>query len=110
MSIFTSNKQPREEAAAFVLVKFWPSDGVWNASAMDIPVSVFGTTFEEARNNFEDALLAHFETLADVGQLKPTLQLLQRIASDRGVFDRLEPRETFAKFPIANETLELCHQ
>jgi predicted RNase H-like HicB family nuclease len=103
-------KSPESPGGTFVLVKFWPEDGVWNASAMDIPVAVFGETFEEAQHNFEDALTAHFETLADAGQLKSALVSLRKIAGDREMFDRIQPRVTFQKFPVAEETLELCHQ
>lgn len=109
MNLFGFKKQPRS-AAIFVLVRFWPEDGVWNASAMDIPVAVFGSSFEDARKNFEEAFEAHLEVLAETKRLKKTLQKLERAAQDRGAYDRIQPGEMFEKFPIADETWELCHQ
>jgi predicted RNase H-like HicB family nuclease len=104
-----SRKKQSPSLSIFVLVRFWPEDGVWNASAMDIPVVVCGNSFEDAQNNFEQALMAHFETLADVNQVKKTINRLTKAAKDRGFYDRIRPRETFEKFPVRLDSLELCH-
>jgi len=94
----------------FVLVRFRHEDGVWNASALDIPVAVFGGTFEEAESNFEEALKAHFEVLVEFNQARQTIQHLVKVAQDRGLYDRIEPREIVTKFPVIEpETPELCH-
>ena len=102
-------KSKKKEIQIFVLVKLWPEDGVWNASAMDIPVVVFGDSFEEAQSNFEEALKAHFDTLTDVNQVRKTIDRLTKAAQKRGFYDRIQPRETFEKFPVQLTALQLCH-
>ena len=89
-----------------VLVRFWSEDGVWNASAMDIPVAVFGESFEEARAHFEEALASHFEILCERNQIEGTIKILLRAAKDRGFYERIQPRETFEKFVFNSQ--ELC--
>ena len=53
-----------------ILVRFWQEDGVWNASALDISVAVFGNSFEEARSNFEEALAHHLEVVSEMNSAK----------------------------------------
>jgi predicted RNase H-like HicB family nuclease len=83
-----------------ILVRFWPEDDVWNASALDLGVAVSGDTFEEARDNFEEALNSHFDLLVKMGRCEETVERLRIAAYDRGFYDRIKPRETFEKFPI----------
>jgi predicted RNase H-like HicB family nuclease len=49
------------------LCRFWREDGVWNASAVDLPIAVFGDTIEEAQSNMSDALTAHLNALNRLG-------------------------------------------
>lgn len=109
MPLLSIKKQSTQ--MVFVLVRFWPEEdgGGWNASAFDIPVVVCGNSFEDARKNFEEALVAHFETLCDEGQLRKTISRLIKAAKARGFYERIRPSETFEKFPVRPETLELCH-
>ena len=86
-----------------ILVKFWPEDDVWNASAFDLGVAVCGDTFEDARKNFEEALDRHFELLCKMGRAKETIKRLRIAAVDRGFYDRIKPRETFEKYPIPTQ-------
>jgi predicted RNase H-like HicB family nuclease len=86
-----------------ILVRFWPEDDVWNASAFDLGVAVCGDTFEEARQNFEEALCKHFELLSKMGRAKETIARLRTAAVDRGFYDRITPRETFAAYPVPTE-------
>lgn len=104
-----SDRKRHSNQPIFVLVRFWREDDVWNASALDIPVAVFGDSFEEAQRNFEDALRAHFETLIEAKQDKKIIDRLIKVAQDRGFYDRIKPCETFVKFPVQPEARELCH-
>jgi predicted RNase H-like HicB family nuclease len=51
-----------------VLCKFWFEDGVWNGSAHDLPVAVFGQTIDEAKKNLGEALVSHFDALQQIGK------------------------------------------
>jgi predicted RNase H-like HicB family nuclease len=107
VNLFGKSSRP-EIQKIFVLVRFWQEDGVWNASALDISVAVFGDTFEDARNNFEQAMIAHFEILVEMNKVKGTIKKLVQAAQKRGFYDRIRPRETFEKFPVRTDERELC--
>jgi len=92
-----------------VLVRFWAEDGVWNASAMDIPVAVFGDTFEDARRNFEQALISHFEVLCEMDQMQQTVRILLSKAKERGSVDRIPARQMFEKYLISPEEPCFAH-
>lgn len=66
-----------------ILCRFWCEDEVWNGSAQDLPVSVFGKNFEQAKKHLAEALHSHFEALEEVGLLDQTIQELCRIAHNR---------------------------
>lgn len=104
MNILSPKKSP-----IFVLVRFWQEDNVWNGSALDIPVAVSGESFEDVRNNFEEALKAHFDLLQELKREKPVINKLIKVAKERGFYDRIQPRETFEKFAVERDSLELCH-
>lgn len=53
-------------------------DGVWNGTAIDLPVAVFGSTFEEAKKNLGEAILCHLEALAETGKIDAVIAHLQR--------------------------------
>jgi predicted RNase H-like HicB family nuclease len=91
-----------------ILVRLWEEDGVWNVSAFDLPVAVYGNTFDEARTNFEEALDAHFELLVEMRRAKEVVADLRAAALDRGFYDRIKPRETVEKFMLNSPKLELC--
>jgi predicted RNase H-like HicB family nuclease len=111
VKIFSSGKTKQQlppHADVPILVRFWQEDGVWNASAFDLAVAVFGDTFEEARSNFEVALDSHFALLVDMGRAVATVRRLKRIAKDRGFYaDRMKPRQTVEQFEIPRE-MEAC--
>ena len=46
---FRGEKRPSVSQEMPVLCKFWQEDGVWNGSAQDLPVAVFGETIELLR-------------------------------------------------------------
>ena len=68
-----------------VLCRFWQEDDVWNASAVDLPIAVFGASIEEAQDNMRDALVAHLEGLQKLGDLEKTIEYLRTLARDRTV-------------------------
>ncbi len=63
-----------------ILLRFWEEDGVWNGEAVNLPVAVFGTTFEESRQNMHDAVISHLQTLNEVGTLMDTISMLKQCA------------------------------
>jgi predicted RNase H-like HicB family nuclease len=48
-----------------VLARLWWEDGVWNGEAIDLPIAVFGDTFEDAVAHLQDAVMSHLESLVD---------------------------------------------
>ena len=66
-----------------VLCRFWREDEVWNASAVDLPIAVFGDTFEDAQANMSEALVAHLNALQRLGELDDIVHELRAIARDR---------------------------
>jgi predicted RNase H-like HicB family nuclease len=109
VNIFSRNaSQPKSAHVDLpILVRFWYEDDVWNASAFDLPVAVFGNSFDEARSNMEEALDAHFELLVEMNRATITVKKLKRIAEDRGFYDRIQPRETVEKFMLPELELSL---
>jgi len=80
-----------------ILCRFRQDDDVWNAVCEDLPVAVFGETFEEAQENLKDALLAHLEVLAELGRIEGVIEELQRRAKDYGF---LAPDDLAAYSPL----------
>ncbi len=78
-----------------VLCKFWMEDGVWNGSAHDLPVAVFGKTIEEAKQNLCDAIISHFQALEKLGQVDEVICELQRLTRERLSFDEMAHGELF---------------
>jgi predicted RNase H-like HicB family nuclease len=68
-----------------VLCRFRQEDGVWNGTAEDLAVAVFGPTFEETQKNLSDAILCHLEALQELKQIEPTIDYLQRRARECNV-------------------------
>lgn len=71
---------PRIAEMIPILCRFWLEDGVWNGSAVDLPVSVYGKTIEQAQKHLVEALIAHLEALQQVGQIAPEIKRLQHLA------------------------------
>ena len=63
-------KDSKDSTKISILCKFWEEDGVWNATAMDLPVAVFGETFEEALGNMSDALDSHVSAMINAGKIE----------------------------------------
>ena len=66
-----------------ILCKAWQEDGVWNAVTEDLPVAVFGATFEQAQNNLHEAIFAHLETAQETGMLEQVAKELRQRARER---------------------------
>lgn len=85
------NKIPDDRAADTVpqvlqipvLLRVWQEEGVWNGEAVDLPVAVFGDTFEETVRALHDAVISHLETLQEVGTLDETIHILRVCARQR---------------------------
>src|SRR5580658_8238092 len=63
----TNCEKLEQEEPVPILCKLWQEDDLWNGIALDLPVAVFGKTFEEAKRHLFEALDAHFETLREIG-------------------------------------------
>jgi hypothetical protein len=68
-----------------VLCRFWRDSGVWNGSAVDLPIAVFGAAFEEAQQNMTDAVLAYLHAARKLGRLEGTVQFLRKVARERSL-------------------------
>lgn len=76
---FFSKRQPAPLIEISVLCKAWQEEGVWNATTEDLPIAVFGHTFEQARDNLQDAIFSHLEAAQETGRLEQMAkELLQR--------------------------------
>ena len=83
-SLFGKKAEPEHVTVTVaVLCKFWFEDGVWNAAAADLPVAVFGDTFENAKEHLGQALATHFEALEKVGGLEEAVRHLQQRAREQ---------------------------
>lgn len=67
-----------------ILCKFWQEEGLWNGIAVDLPVAVFGDTFEEAMTHMRDALVCHLDVLNQSGKANETEEHLREKAHDYG--------------------------
>lgn len=61
-----------------ILCKMWYEDGVWNAEAVDLPIAVFGETIEDVKNHLYDAIFAHLETAAALGEFNEIIEAYER--------------------------------
>jgi len=68
-----------------VLCRLWEEDSVWNASAVDLPIAVFGESFEAAKQHMTDAIVAHLDALQRLGELEATAHFLRTLARQRSV-------------------------
>jgi predicted RNA binding protein YcfA (HicA-like mRNA interferase family) len=93
-----------------VLARIWHEDSIWNISAFDLPIVAYGDELEEARTNFEEALIDHFQSLAKLNRLHTVASNLITIAQDRGFYEqRIKPRQVVEKFEFnPSQQYELC--
>ena len=81
--IFGEKEQVRETVQIPILCRFSKEDDIWNGSAEDLPIAVFGETFEQAKSNLSDAIIAHLQSVQEVGNLQATIEYLRGCAKDR---------------------------
>ena len=65
-----------EKLELSILCRFWEEDGLWNGIAVNLPIAVFGDTFEESLSNMRDAVESHVEAVVEAGP-SDELQRLQ---------------------------------
>jgi hypothetical protein len=96
-------KKEEEEAQVVleipVLCRLWMEEGTWNGEAVHLSVAVFGTTFEEAKRNLEDAVISHLQALQEIKKLDETVQMLRLCAKHhRMLLDEMPTNEATIKF------------
>ena len=81
--LFGEKEAVRNTIEIPILCRFSKEDDIWNGIADDLPVAVSGATFEEAQRNLSDALIAHLESVQEVGDLQAVINHLRLCAKDR---------------------------
>ena len=82
-----------------VLLRLWQEDKVWNGKAADLPIAVFGETFEATVGNLHDAVLSHLEALQEIGKLEETAHILRACARNHRVtLDEMGSNQPFVRF------------
>jgi hypothetical protein len=85
-----------------VLCRFWEEDGVWNGSAEDLPVAGFGDTFEQAQHHVFDAVIAHLQSVQEVGDIQATIDQLRHCArSHRFTVEQMASDQPLVRFNAA---------
>ncbi len=86
-----------------ILCRFWFEDGVWNGTAEDMAVAVFGSTFEEAMSNMRAAVGSHIESVMEAGEIEDLIRHLQERAKEYGFLslDELSPSSPLVKMLVA---------
>ncbi len=80
---FRDKDEIRESIQIPILCRFSKEEDVWNGSAEDLPVAVCGNTFEEAQRHLTDAIIAHLESVQEVGNIQATIEHLRACAKER---------------------------
>lgn len=83
MSLLGEKDEVRQSVQIPILCRFSKEDEGWNGVAEDLPVAVHGDTFEEAQRNLTDALIAHLESVQEVGNIQATIEHLRACAKER---------------------------
>ena len=88
-----------------VICKFWQEDGVWNGEAVDLPIAVFGKTFEEALDSLKEGIVSHFNASVQVGSIQELINTVEQIAVDKGLLsiDDIMPGSPLVKMLVAFE-------
>ena len=83
-----------------LLCEFWHEDGVWNGVARDLPVAVFGKTFELARKHLVEAVRGFMESVIKHGELAATLALLRKAERHGLSVDEIPVSRPFLKLSV----------
>jgi predicted RNase H-like HicB family nuclease len=91
-----------EQTSLPVLCRFWNENGVWNGSAEDVAVAVFGQTLEEAIDNLRAAVQNHFEAAIETGLIGPMVTRLTERAKELRFwsFDEISPNSPVLKMLV----------
>lgn len=82
-----------------VLLRLWKEDDVWNGEAVNLPVAVFGDTFEATVGHLHDAVMSHLESLQEIGKLEETVHLLRSCARNQRVrLDEMGSNQPLVRF------------
>lgn len=103
----TAELQPAMSVAVPILCKFRFEDGVWNGVAEDLPVAVFGNTFEEAKENLRSAIESHIESVLESGEVMPLIQHLQERGREYLSVDEISPGSPLVKMLVAMKNREI---
>jgi predicted RNase H-like HicB family nuclease len=95
---FFKHKSAAEVIEVPVLCRFWMEDGVWNGEAVDLPVAVYGDTFEQARQHLGDAIVEHLSAVQQVGNITATIHVLR---------SRMNEALSMAEFPRDNAMMRM---
>lgn len=97
-----SAKTARTVVEIPVFCKIWEEQGVFNGIAEDLPVAVFGKTYEETQSNLADAIISHLEALRELNKLKETVEYLRSQARETCFSPQEIPRsESYYRFSAA---------
>jgi predicted RNase H-like HicB family nuclease len=87
-----------------ILLRAWQEEDVWNGEAVDLPIAVFGDTFEETVENLHTAVISHLETLQEIGTLDETARVLRACARQhRFTLDEMGSNQPFIRFTAGLE-------
>lgn len=90
-----------------ILCKFWREDDVWNGVAEDLPVAVFGATFEEAKDNMRSAIESHIESVAEGGDVAGLIRRLHEKSREYLPVDEISPGSPLVKMVVAMKNQEV---
>lgn len=97
-----------DNTTAFFTAKAWQEDGVWNAEIVDLPVVVFGDTFEEATENLADALCSHLKAAQELGALDEIIASLPKLEAPKLEVEIEGANEYFWRVPANLQPLAAC--
>jgi predicted RNase H-like HicB family nuclease len=102
VSLFGRKEAAEEKAIEIsVFCKIWQEDGVFNAVANDLPIAVFGKTYEEAQKHLGEAIIGHLEALLELHQLDQTIKHLRECAKESMTFEEFPRHESLYRFSAA---------
>jgi len=78
----------------------------------DVPIAAYGDDIDEARSNFEEAVVCHFQALKHFNELRETVTKLRALVSERGFYSaRVQPHALVEDFSFAltvDREAQLC--
>ncbi len=83
-----------------ILCEFWHEDGVWNGVARDLPVAIFGKTFELARKHMADGIRGFMQSAIKDGELPDVITRLRKAERQRLAVDKIPVSRPLLKMSI----------